>query len=345
MRLKKGQVIYWNQNKYTVINMIEFKEDTWIWQEYELRGCVGDTIWLSVENNEDNETEYSIYKPYNGYVNTNELSFIEDNIKYNLLEKGTAIVKDYFGNADVDRYELVRFFDYISEDKTTIISVENWDGEIEKSIGLYVDNNSIRITEEIDQVYSQQSKARTSGGSGCIVAFVIGMIIMCVFPIISSLFSGLFVNKSIEKYFSKEKTKYEYVTSVTSNVTKDKAKVYKYKSGTLNRAVTDIIDGVPEGITKVIDDDSTTDEDGIGLQTSKEYAYVYEEGGVVYIQVSSKDYVSNSGTTYHSHRSHYYHRGYNSTRTSSTYTSYANSARQSSINSRTSSGGGTGFGK
>ena len=38
MKLKKGQVVYIQTEKYTVINMIEYKEDTWIWQEYEIKG-------------------------------------------------------------------------------------------------------------------------------------------------------------------------------------------------------------------------------------------------------------------------------------------------------------------
>ncbi len=36
MKLKKGQVILVNGEKYTIKNMIEFKEDAWIWQEYEV---------------------------------------------------------------------------------------------------------------------------------------------------------------------------------------------------------------------------------------------------------------------------------------------------------------------
>ncbi len=37
MKLKKGQILYIDNQKYTVINMIEYKEDTWIWQEYEIK--------------------------------------------------------------------------------------------------------------------------------------------------------------------------------------------------------------------------------------------------------------------------------------------------------------------
>ncbi len=37
-KLKRWQIVYIDNIKYTVINMIEYKEDSWIWQEYEIRG-------------------------------------------------------------------------------------------------------------------------------------------------------------------------------------------------------------------------------------------------------------------------------------------------------------------
>lgn len=156
---------------------------------------------------------------------------------------------------------------------------------------------------------------------------------------------GLLTNKSMRTYLKKQSSKYEYVTSVTSNENNKKAQLYKSSFSTIDETVKDIIDGVPEGITKTKDLDETTDEDGIGLETSKEYAYVYMENGKVYVQVSEKKYVESSGSTYHSSHRSYYYRTYSSSNENSKYRSYATSARQSSINSRSSSGGGTSSGK
>lgn len=55
MKLKKGQILYIKSEKYIVINMIEYKEDTWIWQEYEIKGR-NSYKWLSVEKDENNKT-------------------------------------------------------------------------------------------------------------------------------------------------------------------------------------------------------------------------------------------------------------------------------------------------
>ena len=54
---------------------------------------------------------------------------------------------------------------------------------------------------------------------------------------------------------------------------------------------------------------------------------------------------NNTGSTYHNRYRTYYYATYNSNRSSYTYSTYRNSARQQSVNSRTSSGGGTSSGK
>ena len=368
MELKKGQVLYIDNDKYFVVNMVEYLErgeETWIWKEYEISKGIGSNKWLCVEEVENGKYEYSIYEPYHSRVDINELEFTYNGSKYELYEKGTETVKNYFGNADVDRYESAEYFDYISEDKTTIISAEKWEDEIEFSIGKYIDESRVRITDEINSTgpsYANTSASfanyqKANDGQKATKIFTIIMMLLIFLPIIFGLFSGIFVNKSIEKYLDKS-DKYKYVTSVTNNSNKKKAKVYESTLTTIDATVKDIIDGVPEGIEKVTSDTElatnnntigsnnlSTTEDGIGLQTKKEYAYVYKENSKIYVQVSSKEYMNNSGTMYHSRHYHHYYRTYTSNTTNPTYTSYAYSARQKSINSRTSSGGGTSSGK
>lgn len=171
-------------------------------------------------------------------------------------------------------------------------------------------------------------------------------LLIFAFPFLIGLLEGVFNNKTIDKYLSKNTSKYTYVTSVTNNSNDKKAKVYMAESTSLDETVKDIINGVPEGITEVIDDDTSTEKDGYALETKKEYAYIYKhDDGKVYIQVSKKEYVNDSGTTYHSSHNSYYHTSYRRRRRSTSYYSYASSARQSSINSRRYSGGGTSSGK
>lgn len=344
-KLKKWQIVYIERVKYIVVNMIEYKEDTWVWQEYEIKHEAGAIRWLCVEKDENNKTEYSIYDKYYGDINENEISFSSQNTQYELYEKGTATVKDYFGNADVDVGERCEYIDYISEDKSKVLSIEKWEEEIEKSEGRYIDSSKVRITNEIDTQKEEIEKINKKKGR--IMSWIIYGIIFLplIISVFSSLTSGLFVNKSIQKYIDKQK-KYTYVTSVTNNTNREKAKIYKSPYGDIDTTVKDIISGVPEGITDTRDTDPNTEEDGIGLKTKNEFAYIYLENGNVYVQVSNKNYANNNtGSTYHNRYHTYYYATYNSNRSSYTYSTYRNSARQQSVNSRTSSGGGTSSGK
>lgn len=310
----------------------------------------GNHKWLCVEKDEYDKTEYSIYKTYYGNINTNEMFLNIDGIQYELYEKGIATVKNYFGNADVDLYENFEYIDYISKDQKSVISIEKWEGEVEKSRGEYIESSRVRITNEQDIEKMQREKKENRKSKLLVFIICVFFFLPVIFSLFSTLLSGFFINKSIGKYLEEQtKTsspKYSYVTSVTNNTNNKKAKIYKSTLTTIDAVVKDIIDGVPEGITDTIDSNPNTQEDGIGLHTKKEFAYIYLESGIIYIQISEKEYVNNTGgTTYHSrHHTHYY-RTYSSTRKSTVYSNYSYSARQNSINSRLSSGGGTSSGK
>ncbi len=347
-RLRRGQIIVINNEKYVVDNMIEFKEDTWVWQEYEIRKKIGngaDTLkyWLTVEPDENNKTEYYLYSVSANNVDVNKVEYEYYGKKYTLYESGVATVKSFFGPTDVDMYETCKYYDYISDDKEEIISVEKWSDGKECTIGKKIQDYQIQIKDEVDNEYLKVNKDASKKST---IITVIICLLCVVLPMLGALLSGLTVNKSINKYIEKNTSKYTYVTSVTNNSNNKKANVYVTKFASLDSAVKDIIDGVPEGITEVIDDDKTTETDGYALETKKEYAYIYKHtDGKIYIQVSEKGYVDESGTTYHSYYNTYYHRSYRRRYRSTSYYNYAKSARQDSINSRTSSGGGTSSGK
>lgn len=342
MKLKKGQILYINDQKYTVINMIEFQETTWIWQEYEILSEKNAHKWLVMEEEENKKVEYAVFEKYRGNIDTNDIEFTIGDKSYELYEKGTASVKDYFGNADVDKFETCVYYEYITKDKTEIIAVEKWQDETEKSIGHYIPNERIQITEEFNKFKTNNYVEKSKKGNISCMIFVLLFIIL---PILLLLFSGLSVSTSLQEYLEKATTKYTYVTSITSNTNHKKAKVYEASFSDIDSTVKDIIDGVPEEITDTIDSNPNTEADGIGLQTNNEYAYIYQENGKIYVQVSSKEYVENSGTMYHGRHHHYYYNTYNSTQKSVKYSTYATSARQRSVNTRTFSGGGTSSGK
>lgn len=333
-KLKYGQIIFINNEKYTVIGMIEFKEDTWIWQEYKIKNESSDIKWLSVEEDEG-KVQYSLYTETPLIRIQESIEFNYENEKYSLFEQGIATVKSFYGNVDVDMFEKVNFKEYINEGKDKLISVENWSGEVEKSVGYYLKNDDVNITDEINNNLPKKAK-----GTGMIMAITFLSMIFIPFMIIlgSCSISGSAISKFLDK-----SSEFEYVTSVTNNENNKKAKVYKTNLS-IEQTVKKIIDAAPEAIKEVKDDDES---EGVGLLTRNEYAYVYKsEDDLTYVQVSKKSFMTENTNSYHSkYRNRGYYRTYTRYSTSSTYSSYLKSARQQSINSRKSSGGGTSSGK
>ena len=338
--LEKGQVVNIKNKKHIVIGMIQFKEDTWVWEEYKIKDEAGVISWLNIEE-DDGITKYSVYKENYSLPNPYSIDFEYNNEKYSLFEKGTARVIKYFGSVDVDMGEKVDFKEFINESKNKIIAIENWAGEVEKSIGEYINESDIEITNIIEKVpiSAQEKNGKITAGI-TIAVFVIPMIIVFFTSIFSSFFAK---NKSISKFLEKD-SNFKMVTSVTNNENDEKATVYE-TSLSIDEATKKIIDGIPESIQKVTQASSV--EEGVGIFTKKEYAYVYKsENNTTYVQVSKNKFVTTDSNSYKArYRTRGYYRTYRSTYTNSTYNSYLSSAKQQSINARKSSGGGTSSGK
>ena len=333
-KLKYGQIIFINNEKYTVVGMIEFKEDSWIWQEYKIKNESSDIKWLSVEE-DDGKVQYSLYTETPLIRIQESLEFDYENEKYSLFEQGAATVKSFYGNVDVDMFEKVNFKEYINEGKNKLISIENWSGEVEKSVGYYLKNEDVNITEEINSTLPNKNKRVVTA----VFATLLGSFLLAMLVTLGAcVVAGSPISKFLEK-----NSDFKYVTSVTNNENNKEAKVYK-TSLSIEQAVKKIIDAAPEAIKEVKDDDES---EGVGLLTRTEYAYVYEgEDGATYVQVSKKSFMTENTNSYHSrYRNRGYYRTYTRNSTSSIYSSYLNSARQQSINSRKSSGGGTSSGK
>ncbi len=193
-----------------------------------------------------------------------------------------------------------------------------------------------------------------------------------VVPIATSLLGGGSSNrirKNIEKcpYFT-------YVTSVTGTGDSSNAQVYK-SSQTLDATAKWIISSI-DGDTQSVQQNTEDGDNSIAILTKKEYCLIYEsEDNEVLVQVSSRKYAyANDSQPYRSrnrthryYRRYYYSSGYYSdngkyskkfsspyssftdssisTNSSDTYSSYSSSVRQSSVKTRTSSGGGLSSGK
>lgn len=369
MRLELGQVIFIDDMEYVVKGMIAFREDSWEWEEYKLVAGNGWCRWLSIEI-EDGRPIYSLYLERYDIPRNTGMQIVVDGETYEMEERGKATVTDYFGQVDVDRWERCTYTEYANREKNRFVSYEDWDGELEKSTGVLLREEQIRITDEKRSLSAAEygwwnfDDELVNGNNRMAApirkfannkqATLIGMLIVFILP---EIFAGLLTvtaglkSNHIQSYLETSGY-FTYVTSVTNPENNKKAKVYKTNL-TIEEAVKKIIDKVPErieSVSEVAKEEGEEGDDSVGLSTSKEYAYVYlSEEGTTYVQVSNRKYVTSGSNAYRSrYNRHRYYRTYSMGRYGNSnlaYTNYLNSARQSSVNSRSSSGGGTSSGK
>lgn len=371
LKLCKNQHLRIEGVDYVVTGGLEFynRSDGSRWMEYCLLEIQKkQTCWLSVDNNYE---EYAIYQQC-----SYSSAFEEGNIEksgYREADSGKAEVTNCFGISDTEPGDIVSYTEYEDGTEELLMAVEQWEDGTEYSRGYYLDRDEI-VPQEGGEVSGTGQRSSmpgdTSSGFLNVKNLIIGGVLLTVIGVF--LFSYVQYNKkTIEKYL-KSNALFSYQTSITSDLnSKEKADVYSTNLSVDEtvKAIIRAIDGETEDVQKSEEDDS------VAILTKKEYCLVYtstEQSTM--IQISSRAYVYQStNTPYHAtRRTHSYYRGFYYTRgfwgdrnrysksasgyenysgdtvttnTDDPYKSYSNSIRQSSINSRNSSGGGISSGK
>ena len=343
------------------------------WTEYKLVNVTepSDILWLSIDMVYH---EYAIYKawhiPKKGEI---------EKRGYHLADKGIAKVMDLAGNVDVEYTNQVKYQEYEDVTEEKIISIEEWDGEIEYSIGYYLDADDIerkdRFQETTKKVNTMAStygatQVRNNSRSG----FKRGSVIFLALFIMGTMLIGKIfsaINEvNLNKVISKD-SQFTYVTSITADIDNDqKADVYE-TSMTVEEAAKAILRMAGSSVKDV---DENLEDGTVAIITKTHYCLIYEdENGQTLIQVSTRKYAYTSRqepyrsrrSTYNYYRSYYYttsyaedNKQYNgnnayedysggtvATDSNNRYKTYSDTIKQDSVASRSSSGGGTSSGK
>ena len=364
-----GSKISVNYKQYIVRGSIVFMDvsSKSTWTEYKLQGCENREIrWLSID------LEYHEYALYEQFRYNRD--FEEHNIHaagYHEVDYGTARVSQFKGDVDVDSGDIVRYKEYEDSSEDNIIAIEYWEDEIEYSKGRYVEAYDIRKeyspgsafnVRDNDNYFDDRKKALG------VAALVAGLIIIAL--IVSTVSNSS--KKTLINKFLASSSSFAHSTSITADLdNKQKADVYS-TSLSIEEAAKAIIDGIKGEVAEV---QENVEDASVAILTDYEYCFIYTgEDNSTFIQVSSRQYVYSSRTAlYRSHgrsfsfyRAYYYStaysrdkatfKGYNDAYGDYTgssinidannkYKSYSNTVRQSSISSRTTSGGGTSYGK
>ena len=335
----------------------------------------GKLRWLSVDE---------IYDEYAIYTSCDSKGFSEEELDaqgWKNADSGVEEVLGWFGNVDAEQGEKASYTEYEDSTGGYLMSVEHWDGETEYAKGYYLDKDEIEIASDLQQVENRQFRVdynncqprhpqtmqKRKGRNNKIIALVVIAIMACGIWAMTKSAS----KKEIRNYLE-DSSFYFYETSITSDLNEEeKADVYS-TSRSIEMAAKDIINAI-DGETEDVQEN--TEDKSVAILTEHEYCLVYEsEEGKTMVQASSRAYAYQStsnpyhatSTTARHYRSFYYFRGFSRDASrydnrasgyqnysgtapdynySDTYRNYSNTVRQGSTGTRTSSGGGIGFGK
>ena len=378
LKFRKGDRIKIEGELYQVLGGIELvnRSDGARWTEYYVQNLQnGKERWLSVDEIYD---EYAIYTSCDGK------GFSEEELDaqgWKNADSGVEEVLGWFGNVDAEQGEKASYTEYEDSTGEYLMSVEHWDGETEYAKGYYLDKDEIEIASDLQQVENRQFRVdynncqprhpqtmqKRKGRNNKIIALVVIAIMACGIWAMTKSAS----KKEIRNYLE-DSSFYFYETSITSDLNEEeKADVYS-TSRSIEMAAKDIINAI-DGETEDVQEN--TEDKSVAILTEHEYCLVYEsEEGKTMVQASSRAFAYQStsnpyhatSTTARHYRSFYYFRGFSRDASrydnrasgyqnysgtapdynySDTYRNYSNTVRQGSTGTRTSSGGGIGFGK
>ncbi|MDY4077669.1 MAG: DUF4178 domain-containing protein [Clostridium sp.] len=370
-----GDTIKANGSDYIVEGLIVFinEADNLKWTEYKIRQLSSRKVkWLSIDNDYE---EYAIYTQAGSKKGFSESEILSKGFKE--ADFGKANVISFAGNVDVENGDWVKYREFEDISEENIISIEEWEDETEYSTGYYLDENEITkvASSNNNANYGNINNFNNKESNGIFKKFLLFMLILMLFPVVVCVISAIFINNinknEIADYLSSSGL-FTYTTSITSDLNNnEKADVYS-TALSVEEAAKSVIDCVNGDV----EDIQENAEDGtVGIMTKYEYCLVYTDTeNQTLAQISQRSYVYSStnnpyrstNTTARYFRRHYYTIGYSSdssrykkytsgydnyddgyidTDSNNKYKTYSNSVRQSSVNSRTSSGGGTSSGK
>ncbi|MBQ0155377.1 MAG: DUF4178 domain-containing protein [Bacteroidales bacterium] len=360
IKFTTGDLISLNGTHFIVEGRIEYSsKEGGLWSEYYLirmSDKVG--FWFSVDD------KCLLWEPLGSDLNLTG---------YEKVEGGEEKVVAAFGDVDCDAGDRADYEDYFNSADNTYISVEKWSDGTEKSKGIAIDPDKIKIVKKSEKEKEEESGEKKKG---CSWKFIL-MAIVAFFALKFCGSSSSSTPPSIDSVLS-DNSSYFTETSLTG-ANKEFAQVYG-SANSLESVVKDIITQI-EGNTSQIYE-NPVDSASVLIVTPNEFCVVYKDTVTnnTLVHVCDNEWMMENSEMplYHasactdefakslhiynnygadsldkSHSSgshHHHHRSYGSffsgyffgSAMNNRYNDYSSSVRQSSVSSRSSSGGGHG---
>lgn len=141
--IRVGDIVTYNLEDYNVIGLLEYDDEGWTWICYYLESGA-DKIWLSVE--QDDEVEVGVFKnirlPIDGKPQK-ELEY--KGTRFYLEEKSDARIIRSEGQVGAKVGHWLNYWEYSDDEEEKYISLEEWDGDLEASLGQYIEPYELEI--------------------------------------------------------------------------------------------------------------------------------------------------------------------------------------------------------
>ncbi|MDK2934477.1 MAG: hypothetical protein PWP27_2287 [Clostridiales bacterium] len=140
--MRPGDIISIEDVDYEVQAVLKFNDHGWKWNEYKIKDS-RKSYWLSVE--QDDDIEISLYQEVVAITTEAPRVYEYKGVKYYMQEGSDAVVEEVLGNINVVKGEQVDYYEYSDEDGDNLLSIEIWNGEVEMSIGRWVEDYNVEI--------------------------------------------------------------------------------------------------------------------------------------------------------------------------------------------------------
>ncbi len=352
-----------NGTHFIVAGRIEYMaQDKGLWSEYflvRLSDKVG--FWLSVDD------KVLLWEPLND----------SDLTGYEKIEEGDEKVAAVFGDVDCEPGDCAEYEDYFNSADNTYVSIEKWSDGTEKSKGVLIDPSQIILVKkgDVEEIEASEKPEEKTKSKSVWKYLILIFAVFLGFKFCGSSSSSS-TPPTIETALS-ENSNYSAETYLTG-ANKEFAQVYSSNINSVEYVAKDIITHI-EGNTSQIYE-NPVDSASVLIITPNEFCVVYVDSVTnnTLVHVCDKEWMKenseiplyhatactdefakslhiyntygadslekSSNSNSHRHRafSRFFTGFFFGSAMSNRYNDYSNSVRQSSVSSRSSSGGGHG---
>lgn len=142
LTMQVGDIVSVEDVDYEIQAVIKFNDHGWKWVEYKLKDA-RTTYWLSVE--QDDDIEISLFEEVVAVTKEIPDKIDYKGTMYYMQEGSDAKVEDFTGKINIVRGEEVDYYEYCDEDDEKLLSIEIWNGEIEMSVGRWIEDFNVEI--------------------------------------------------------------------------------------------------------------------------------------------------------------------------------------------------------